>query len=231
MAERSRWNLARRSPALAALAGLLAAAAGASGAEFEAARVIFEQNATDADVEVVFEVTGGDEGLAKLRVVGPDGRTVGDFAAPDASTLGIRHFSFESPEPRDVAGLKAAYPEGAYVFTGTSASGDELRATATLSHALPEPAGVLRPAAGARDVPATGLEIAWTPVANASGYVVEIEQSDFELKATLPASATTFTVPDGLLRPGTSYQVGIGTLLEGGNVSFVETRFRTAEKP
>ena len=66
---------------------------------FAVTSVHFEQNATDRDVEVVFEIKGGDEGLAKLAAVSPDGRTVIDFTAPDASTLGIRQFRFESPEP------------------------------------------------------------------------------------------------------------------------------------
>ena len=43
---------------------------------FAIASVHFEQNATDADVEVVFEVRGGDEGLTQLTVVSPDGRMV-----------------------------------------------------------------------------------------------------------------------------------------------------------
>jgi hypothetical protein len=46
---------------------------------FAVANVRFEQNATDGDAEVVFEVKGGKEGLAKLTVVSPDGRTVIDF--------------------------------------------------------------------------------------------------------------------------------------------------------
>jgi hypothetical protein len=65
---------------------------------------------SDGDVEVVFDVVGGKEGLARLTVVAPDGRTVVDFTAPDASTLGIRSFQFESPEPPDIGGFKAAYP-------------------------------------------------------------------------------------------------------------------------
>jgi len=85
---------------------------------FAVASVRFEQNATDGDAEVMFEVKGGKEGLAKLAVVSPDGRTVIDFMAPDASTLGIRRFRFETPEPGDVKSLKSAYPEGVYTFAG-----------------------------------------------------------------------------------------------------------------
>jgi len=234
MAElRLRWNRARRGGILAGLIGLLSIAPGAHAGEFEEAQVHFEQNATDGDFEVVFEANGGDEGLARLMVTGPDGRTVADFGAPDASTLGLRSFSFESPEPEDLDAVKRAYPEGAYVFTGRSLSGAELRSTATLSHTLPVPAAISLPARGARDVPLTGLEIAWTLAPGAVGYVFELEQDalGFKLSASLPGSTTSFAVPDGLLQPGKRYQVGIGTVQEGGNVSFVEQSFRTAGSP
>jgi hypothetical protein len=182
-------------------------------------------------VEVVFKAKGRSEGLAKLTVVGPDGRTVIDFAAPDPTTLGIREFEFESPEPSDVAGLKAAYPEGAYRFSGATAAGKEFRGESVLSHALPATTSFVRPAAGARGVPARDLEIGWTAVAGVSGYVVEIEQDDLDvhLEARLPAAATSLRVPDGLLRPGVEYELGIATVSEAGNVSFVETSFTTAE--
>jgi hypothetical protein len=236
---RRRLAQSRRRRILAGM-GLLAgapAAAWAAGegspSRFPTASVHFEQNATDRDVEVVFRVKGRAEGLARLRVVAPDGRAVIDFSAPDASTLGIREFEFESPEPRDVAGLKAAYPEGMYRFNGATASGKELVGESRLSHALPATASFLRPAAEARGVPAKGLEIAWTPPAEkVAGYIVEIEQDELgaHLEARLPGSATRFAVPDGFLRPGTEYDLGIGTVSEQGNVSFVETSFTTADQ-
>ena len=209
-----------------------AAGAGSSPSKLPMASVRFEQNATDGDVEVVFKAKGRDEGLAKLSVVSPDGRTVIDFAAPDASTLGIREFVFESPEPTDVKGLKAAYPEGVYQFAGATAAGQELRGESRLSHALPAAASFLRPGPDARSVAVSGLEISWTPPAGkVSGYIIELEQDelDVHLEATLPGSATRFAVPDGFLRPGTEYDLGIGTVSEQGNVSFVETSFTTAD--
>jgi hypothetical protein len=215
---------------LAALAFAIAADARSDPSRLPVASVHFEQNATDGDVEVVFRVKGRADGLAKLRVVSPDGRTVIDFAAPDASTLGIREFEFESPEPADVKGLKAAYPEGVYRFSAATADGKELRGESTLSHELPATTSFVRPGADARNVPIRGLEIAWTPVAKVSGYIVEIEQDelDVHLEATMPATSASFSVPDGLLRPGTEYELGIGTVSERGNVSFVETSFTTA---
>ena len=93
---------------------------------------------------------------------------------------------------------------------------------------LPATAAFLRPGVEARDVPVAGLTIAWTPPAGkVAGYVVEIEQDELNvrLEATLPGSATSFPVPGGFLRPGTEYDLGIGTVSAEGNLSFVETSF------
>ena len=62
-------------------------------------------------------------------------------------------------------------------------------------------------------------------------YIVEIEQDELETKveAVLPGSSTTFAVPDGFLRPGTEYELAIGTVGDEGNISFVETKFTTRE--
>ena len=196
------------------------------------AKVHFEQNATDEDVEVVFKVTGGDEGLAKLTVVGPDGRRVVDFTAPDPSTLGIRSFVFESPEPGDVESLKSAYPEGVYTFSGTTAAGAALHSMVTLNHELPATVSFLRPEPESEDVGTRDLDITWTPVKNLAFYIIEIEQEELnaKLSVTLPAPASTFAVPNGFLLPDTEYKLGIGTVTDEGNLSFVETEFTTAEE-
>jgi len=197
---------------------------------FGVARVHFEQNATDGDVEVIFEAKGGDEGLAKLTVVSPDGRTVIDFTAPESSTLGIRQFRFESPEPGDVESLKSAYPEGVYTFTGATSAGDKFRGESTLNHQLPAPANFLNPKEDAEEIDVNDLEIAWTPVKKLAACILYIEQEELDLSLTvkLSGSVTKFTVPDGFLLPGVEYQLGIGTVTEEGNISFVETSFTTA---
>jgi len=198
---------------------------------FAIATVHFEQNATDRDVEVVFQVKGGADGLSGLTVADPNGRTVISFEAPDAaSTLGLRQFRFESPEPRDVASLKSAYPEGEYVFAGWTAAGDTLGGQSTLSHQLPATASFLRPKAGAAGVATKDLAITWTAVSGVAAYIVKIEHDDLgeNIEARIRAPTTRFAVPDGFLRPGTEYQLGIGTVSDKGNISFVETTFTTA---
>jgi hypothetical protein len=202
-------------------------------APFGVASIRFEQNATDGDAEVVVEVKGGEDGLSKLTVLAPNGRTVLSFAAPDATTLGMRQFLFESPEPKDIKSLKSAYPEGVYVFDGTTAHGARLHSSAALSHKLPAPVSFLQPKGGAENVPVRNLVVTWTPVNGLAGYLVYLEQSDVNETITvrLPATATNFAVPAGFLRPGTAYQLGIGTVADQGNVSFVETTITTAHKP
>ena len=238
----SRFRLAAGIFALAAMAGtalLTGCGGGTTPAQsttpaepFTVAKVHFEQNATDSDNEVVFEVKGGAEGLTRLTVVSPAGHTVTDFTARDTVTLGLRQFRFESPEPKDVARLKTGYPEGTYTFTGSTASGARLEGSATLSHELAPTATFVRPEPEAEGVPLKGLVMRWAPVANLSGFIVYIEQeqSGTSFTANLPGSATSLVVPDGFLTPETEYMMGIGTVTQSGNVTFVEATFTTAAK-
>ena len=199
---------------------------------FAAAKIHFEQNVTDGDVEVVLEVKGGAEGLAKLTVVSPDGRTIVDFTAPDGSFMWMRQFRFESPEPRNVKSLKLAYPEGPYVFSGATESGVRLLGKASLNHVLPATVSLLRPTEQTGKVPASDLQITWSPVTDATAYMVYIEQDEMEvsLSATLPSTAKSFGVPNGFLIPETEYLLGIGAMAKSGNISFVETTFTTTGK-
>ncbi len=196
---------------------------------FAKANVRFEQNATDGDMEVVFEVKTRAGGLNRLSITSPEGRTVVDFTAPDASTLGMRQFIFESPEPKDVKSLQAAYPEGEYHFNGTTVSGARLQGKSTLRHRLPATVSFVQPPAGGPGVALKNLQITWTPVKEVAAYIVYIEQDELDVHVTtrLPATTAAFDVPDGFLQPDTEYMLGIGTVNEMGNISYVETSFTT----
>jgi hypothetical protein len=198
---------------------------------FGLATVRFEQNVTDKDTEAVFEVQGDNNGLVALTVTSPGGRAVIDFKTSEGS-LGIRKFIFESPEPGDVATLKAAYPEGEYVFTGTTSAGVRLEGRATLRHALPPTAAFVHPRPEAEDVPAGRLEITWSPIKGLAACIVAIEQEEqnVSIEARLPGTATKFVVPDGFLAAGTEYKLAIGTVTRDGNGTFVETTIKTAAK-
>jgi len=183
---------------------------------FAQADVYFEQNATDGDVEVVFEIKGSEEGLTNLKIVSPDDRTVVDFTST-SSTLGIRQFRFESPEPKDIKSLKSAYPEGEYTFTGKTASGKNLNGKASLSHTLPPTSSFLN----------KNVEISWKPVKNVTAYIIKIDQDDLgiNLNAKLPSTTTSFKIPNNFITPLTEYQLSVGTVSEEGNISFIETTF------
>jgi hypothetical protein len=201
---------------------------------FPAAKIRFEQNATDGDVEVVFEVTGRNEGITTLSVESPDGRMVVDFASDEsgARVSGIREFLFESPEPTDVAALKAAFPEGEYTFEGATESGVELHGKAMLSHKLPPVAKIMAPQADAQNVDYQNAKLSWSAVPQVAGYILELEQEDtgVSITAKLSSSDTSFEVPRGFLKPTTEYKLAVGTVSKDGNASFVETSFTTSAK-
>ncbi len=198
---------------------------------FAVANVHFEQNVTDGDVEVVFEVMGGDKGLAMLTVVSPDERTVIDFTAPNSSTLGIRQFRFESPEPKDVEGLKAAYPAGVYKFHGYTIKGKEFYSESTLNYNLPPTVYFLQPGSDEENVIIEGFKIKWIAVENMVAYIIEIDQEELgvNLLIKLPGSVTEFSVPVGFLQSGSEYTLSMGTVANDGNSSIVEIVFTTAE--
>lgn len=235
---------------LALAAALLAAQCGSPAAEaetasqqeseaepesyepFELATMRLEQNATDGDMEVVFEVTGGDEGLTRLKVVSPGGDMLIDYTSHGDESMGIRKFILESPEPGDAGSLKMAFPEGAYQFTGIDTEDNGFKGESSLSHALPATASFLKPEPEAENVPVEGLVIQWEAPDGLSACIVEVEAEgegqSAAIAATLPGTVRSFAVPDGFLQPGTEYKVAIGTVAEGGNRSFVETAFTTA---
>ena len=196
---------------------------------FEKVGVYLEQTVEDHDVEVRFEATGGDDGLATLSVVAPDGRTVVDFKAPE-SKLGIRQVNLETPEPKNNGTLKADFPEGAYRFSGSTVDGLKLHGQAKLTHRLPDATSFVHPRPGEKHLPVTGLEVQWRPVKNLRAWlvVIEDEASGSEFRVTLPVTTTAFAVPDGFLAAGTKYTLAIGAVTNEGNTTFIETAFSTA---
>jgi hypothetical protein len=123
---------------------------------FAVATVHLEPNATDGDFEVVFEVKGGADGLTKLTVVSPDGRTIVDIAAPDTSTLGVRQLRFESPEPRDFKKAEIRVSGGCVDVRGSGRCGHQ---TPRQVHSEPHVASFgLRPSARGRRSERAGQE-------------------------------------------------------------------------
>ena len=217
-----------------ALAGAAAVAAEAGSAppptEFEEATMYVEQNATDGDTEVVISGTAGDDGLRLLQIKWPD-REVMTTLLADRSTLGMREFHFESPEPPGEAVL-AAYPEGRYVLAGISTAGERFRTVLTLSHELPPEATILSPAEDAVVPAGVPLTIQWSQVPGIEKFVLEFENESADperaLTLDLPPGATSFRIPARLLPRASEFQIGIHTVGKNGNIVAVESAFTTA---
>jgi hypothetical protein len=206
-------------------------ASSAENGRFEKLSVYLERNVQDHDAEIRFEVSGAKDGLNALKVLGPGERTVLDIRTPD-SKLGIRQLTTESPEPDDDRVVRADFPAGTYRFEGKTTNGANLRDEARLSHAFPEPAEFEYPRSGQKDVPPSALTLRWSVPTGIESCVIVIEQngSPYELRALVPASTRTFTIPKGFLRAGQAYTLAIGTVAKDGNRSFIETSFTTARE-
>ncbi len=201
----------------------------AEDGRFQKLSVYLERNVQDHDAEIRFEATGAEDGLAALKVMAPGERTVIDLRSPD-SKLGIRSLTLESPEPDDDKIVRADFPAGPYRFEGTTTKGANLRGEARLSHVFPKPAAFEYPRPDQKDVPAAALTLRWSVPEGIESCAIVIEQtgSAYEIRALLPGSAKSFTVPAGFLRAGQTYKFAIGTVAKDGNRSFIEAGFTTA---
>lgn len=199
--------------------------------QFEIADIHVEQNATDGDTEVVILAKGGDEGFRHFSVRSPDGRTVVATFSRDPTVMGQRELLFESPEPAGEA-ILAAYPEGRYVFKGSTHEGERFRAEAVLSHDLPHGAVILWPMDEAV-IPAGAFTIQWSAVPGVAQYLIELENESADpeqaLSFNLPPDVTSFDVPASLVTAGAEYQLSVGTVGDNGNLTFVEVGFETEE--
>ena len=73
----------------------------------DSASARFEQNATDGDVEAVFEAIAGDDGLTKLTITSPDGRTIAYIGPREQLTLKDVSTGEEKPLHRVIANPQA----------------------------------------------------------------------------------------------------------------------------
>ena len=186
--------------------------------------LIFEVNATDGDGEVVLDLDT-DLALERLTLFDPDHRAVVKLATKDRGQLGISQMELETAEP-SIEAVVQAYPEGVYHAVLRTTSHETFHVFVELRHALPELPVITFPVPDG-DVPASGAVVTWTPDPAVEAWVVEIENDELEqtLTAELPAGAASFSIPDGFLVQGETYQLGIAATGENGNVLVVEQDF------
>jgi hypothetical protein len=192
--------------------------------------IILEVNETDGDAEIVVKAKT-EIGMKKFWVRRPDGKKVAEAVSDDKSKthgpIGMAEVLYETGEP-DIAHVQASYPEGIYEFHGRTVDNQDVYGEIVLSHAL-LPAPTFTPNDG-DTLDKDSVVVAWTAVAGAAFYVVEVENDDLgvNLTVTMDGNATSFAVPAGFLLADTEYELGVATVTATGNPSFAEIAFVTA---
>jgi hypothetical protein len=228
---------------------------------FKLTNIHFETNASACDMGI--QMSFDTEGVSEGSVKDPNGQIVYQFGAvsgPDV-THDITEGFQERVEPqiRDLeralgcerddeepqvwlADLLSAWPEGKYIFRGTSED-STFRGVAFLSHKVPAGPEVLAPEDG-DVVPADqNLLVRWTkvtdpiipelgPVSVVGYHVVIADATNTEpfppgkipaqFDVDLPGSATSLWVPKQFLRPNRIYEFEILATEAGGNQTITE---------
>jgi hypothetical protein len=260
---KTRLEIAVRSTLLgAALAVLAPLPAPAGAAEpFKITNIHFETNASACDmgIQMSFDTDGVSEGAVK----DPSGQVVFQFGGvggpgvthdvtegfqervePQITDL-IRALGCERDpeEPRVwLADLLAAWPEGKYIFTGSSEDAD-FRGFARLSHKIPAGPEVLAPEDGDIVPSNANLLIRWKAVTepiipelgpvSVVGYHVVIADASkpeplppgkmpAQLDVDLPRWATSLLVPAQFLRSNRVYEFEVLATEAAGNQTITE---------
>ena len=236
--------------AIAAVFGVAAAAHQASAGgdkqkqeqvPFEAARLIIEFNSTDEDIGVQFFLDV--DSWKTVKVLNPRGQKIFDAAA-SANLLrqgGGTELFLESSEPTldelSIEEFFELFPEGTYTFTGRTPDGEKLVGAARFTHNIPAGPEIVMPQLPANDECAENVPlpvvIAWNDVTTSIEdkpldvvrYEVIVGEDVFDVHL----EGTTVTVPAGLLKPGTEYQLEVLAIEAGGNQTITATCFVTAD--
>ncbi len=176
----------------------------AQAGQFSIAKIYIEYNSTPNDLGYHVSLDGED--WRSLKILNPSGKTIFQVEGKKAyRDLGMTELFFEGAEPalEDVPleELLALMPAGRYRFIGTTVDGERLESTAVLSHAVPAGPEV------SAEISGNDLVIEWDPVTTAPedfpvptvtivGYQVIVEL----FQITLPASATSVTIPEEYVR-------------------------------
>jgi hypothetical protein len=209
-------------------------------APLSAASIRIEINGTEGDAGVQFFLDG--EGWKSCTVSGPDGqRLVTVTATGSARMNGLTELFIESAEPsfeeQPLPDLLRLFPQGNYAFDCVTTDDKTLKRSASLTHKLPAtPEGVgFDPGPG---------KIVWQEVKGpfeldgevfgdsnvvivAYEVIVERLGDGLKFSITLPAPATSVTVPVEFIKPNTKYKVEVLAIERGGNQTIAETQFTT----
>ena len=214
------------------------------GDELETAKLYVEHNATDADTGV-HGLFGG-EAWSELCIWDPRGELILNVD-PQAALegLGLADLFFESREPPNdeysLDDLRSDFPEGEYLVGGTDFEGTARVASAVFTHDIPAAPLITAPglagdeeAAADVTVDRTALVVEWEPVTQtvaggpieATGYEVIVTKVDHDdpdgwsrpvYDVHVGPDASSLSVPEEFLAPGTLYELEVLALEVSGN--------------
>ena len=224
---------------LAVAALVLGAAAPEAWAKpFSAAKIIFEVNATDADAGIQVFLDG--EPWKVVKIFNPDNEQIFKvLGTGNLGMFGLTELFSESNEPPfeevSLAEVLAMFPAGKYRFEGTTVEGASLKSTATLSHVIPCGPEIV----SSETLPFNMARIEWNAVINRldpateeCGGSTDLDIVGYQVivdtfQVTLPASATSVTVPPEFLEPNTVYLFEVLAIEASGNQTITEGSFMT----
>ncbi|GEM_PF-362340 len=209
------------------------------------AKLNIEHNATANDTG--FQGAIDSEGWRRIDITGPEGTVLTFEGRGKLRTLGLTELFFETVEPANVDvpidDMLAMLPEGEYTITGITPDGGRTEGRALFTHDIPAGPALRTPVEGAT-VPASNLVVSWDPVTQTLtggpvtiiSYQVIVEKDEpvhphaigkRGLSVYLPASATSLTVPNEFLEPGTHYLWEVLAIEESGNQTLSSSEFTT----
>ena len=217
---------------------LAAASRESWAAPFSAAKIIFEVNASDGDAGIQVFLDG--EPWKIVKIFNPDKVQIAEFQGKgNLEGFGLTELFSESNEPPfedfPLQDVLALFPEGKYEFKGTTVEGASLKSMATLSHVIPCGPVITSPGVLDPDM----AEIEWTEVTNEldpsteeCGGSTDLDIVGYQVivgtfQVTLPASATSVTVPPEFLEPNTMYLFEVLAIEASGNQTITEGSFET----
>jgi hypothetical protein len=198
---------------------------------FGEARIIIEYNSTANDLG--FHVFLDAEDWQEVGIVNPNGRTIFEVEGKRGfGKLGMTELFFEGAEPSldefPLDRLLALFPEGKYIFIGTTVEGKTLISRPTLTHAVPAGPAV------AAVLQNNTLTISWDPVTGPPagfpnkpivtvGYQVIVGS----FQVTVPASLTSVTVSPEFIESLDSgeHTFEVLAIEKGGNQTITEGSF------
>lgn len=212
---------------------VVAAAPEAWAVPFPEARIFIEYNSTPTANDLGFHVFLDAEDWKEVEIVNPKGRTIFEVEGKGGfGKLGLTELFFEGAEPSldefPLQDLLELFPEGKYIFFGTTVEGKSLMSRATLTHAVPAGPEV------SAEVDGDSLVISWTAVTgppagfpNKPIVIVGYQVIVGSFQVTVPASARMVTVsPEFVASLGSGeHQFEVLAIEASGNQTITEGTF------